>query len=323
MKFELDEITLAEMTKEARQCFLDEDAPEYICVLNTEIEKGYENANFTELLRAAHSLKGGAGIAQLFSIMELSHSFEDIVAIIQKLPNSRTEEAWVLLEFIVNEITILLHQAEGDEEIFVDAKLLKKLADFIDSYSATATNIIPEKKPQNIEVKSEPEPVNNSINSANYQEDSLSSSNLRISLERLELDRYTEIHISLQTFQELMLQFQENYADLKFINQDVSDNLDGLETNVDSLYGNVTQSRLVPFRTIGQRFLPQVQSLAYRCNKSVNLLIEGEEVLIDKILLEQLQTPLSHLINNALSHGIELPSERLAHHKPEQANIKL
>ena len=393
MKFELDEITLAEMTKEARQCFLDEDAPEYICVLNTEIEKGYENANFTELLRAAHSLKGGAGIAQLFSIMELSHSFEDILAIIQKLPNSRTEEAWVLLEFIVNEITILLHQAEGDEEIFVDAKLLKKLADFIDSYSATATNIIPEKKPQNIEVKSEPEPVNNSINSANYQEDSLSSSNLRISLERLELmtneveellvirerlrlrqqqlsqvtrkirsisrqlepiqeqvqnfynqlaiapasiapqnqqefdslelERYTEIHISLQTFQELMLQFQENYADLKFINQDVSDNLDGLETNVDSLYGNVTQSRLVPFRTIGQRFLPQVQSLAYRCNKSVNLLIEGEEVLIDKILLEQLQTPLSHLINNALSHGIELPSERLAHHKPEQANIKL
>ncbi|CCQ52242.1 Hpt domain-containing protein [Crocosphaera watsonii] len=145
MKFELDEITLAEMTKEARQCFLDEDAPEYICVLNTEIEKGYENANFTELLRAAHSLKGGAGIAQLFSIMELSHSFEDILAIIQKLPNSRTEEAWVLLEFIVNEITILLHQAEGDEEIFVDAKLLKKLADFIDSYSATATNIIPEK----------------------------------------------------------------------------------------------------------------------------------------------------------------------------------
>ena len=42
-----------------------------------------------------------------------------------------------------------------------------------------------------------------------------------------------------------------------------------------------------------------------------------------KFLLEQLPTPLSHLINNALSHGIELPSERVAHHKSEKANINL
>ncbi len=397
MKFELDEITLAEMRQEARQCFLDEDAPEYLSVLKTEMAKGYKNANFTELLRAAHSLKGGAGIAHLSSIMQLSHSFEDILEILQKQPNSQRKDSWNLLESVVNEITILLHQAHGEKEIFTDAKLLKEIAKFLQSPYSQTSSINSDKNPQTINLKSAPDRADNTINSDHFssdsKEDSLSSSNLRMSLERLEimtneveellvirerlrlrqqqlsqvtrkirsisrqlepiqeqvqnfynqlaiapvsvtqnsqqdfdsleLDRYTEIHSSLQTFQELMLQFQENYADLNFINQDISDNLDGFETNIDSLYSNVTKSRLVPFKTIAQRFVPQVESLAYRCNKSVYLSIQGEEVLIDKILLEQLQTPLSHLINNALSHGIESPSERLAHHKPEKANIQL
>ncbi|MGK7884248.1 MAG: response regulator [Crocosphaera sp.] len=383
MQFELDEITIAQMTQEARQCFLDEDAPEYLSVLETEIDKGYENADFTELLRAAHSLKGGAGIAQLSSIMDLSHSFEDILAILQKQPNARTKEAWKLLDSIVNEITILLHQAHGGKEIFTDAKLLKEVTEFLNLPTAKIEHRSIDNNHETIKVNSTPSP----------QEDSPSSSNLRISLERLELmtneveellvirerlrlrqqqlsqvtrkirsisrqlepiqeqvqnfynqlaiaptsltpdnqedfdslelDKYTEIHSSLQTFQELMLQFQENYADLNFINQDISENLDGFESNIDSLYDNVTQSRLVPFKIIAQRFFAQVQSIANRSNKSVNLLVQGEDVLIDKILLEQLQTPLSHLINNALSHGIELPSERVAHHKPEKANIKL
>ncbi len=385
MQFELDEITIAQMTQEARQCFLDEDAPEYLSVLETEIDKGCKNADFTELLRAAHSLKGGAGIAELSSIMDLSHRFEDILAILQKQPNCRTKEAWDLLDSIVNEITILLHQAHGDKEIFTDAKLLKEVDEFLN---------LPTSKTENIRVDNNHETIKGtSISTPNPKEDSPSSSNLRISLERLELmtneveellvirerlrlrqqqlsqvtrkirsisrqlepiqeqvqsfynqlaiaptsltpdnqkdfdslelDQYTEIHSSLQTFQELMLQFQENYADLNFINQDISENLDGFEGNIDSLYDNVTQSRLVPFKIIAQRFFAQVQSIANRSNKSINLLVQGEDVLIDKILLEQLQTPLSHLINNALSHGIELPSERVAHHKPEKANIKL
>ncbi|MEL4896922.1 hybrid sensor histidine kinase/response regulator [Crocosphaera sp. Alani8] len=391
MKFELDDVTLAEMTQEARQCFLDEDAPEYLSILKIEVEKGYENADFTELLRAAHSLKGGAGMAQLSSIMELSHGFEDILAIFQKHPNERTKEGWELLTSVVTEITILLHQADEEKEIFIDAQLSKKIANFLDFYSAKNTNYVPENAPYTRQLKSEIDTENNNI--SNHAENSLSSLNLRISSERLdimtnkveellvirerlrlrqeqlsqvtrkirsisrqlepiqeqvqnfynqlaiaptsialnhqedfdslELDQYTEIHSSLQSFQELMLQFQENYADLNLINQDVSDNLDGFETNIDSLYNNVTECRLVPFKTIAQRFLPQVQSVAIRSNKLVNLSIQGENVLIDKILLEQLQVPLSHLINNALSHGIELTSERLAHNKSENATIQL
>ncbi|MDJ0842855.1 hybrid sensor histidine kinase/response regulator [Crocosphaera sp.] len=512
MKFTLDDSILATMTQEARQCFLEEDAPEYLSILKTEIVKGYEKANFTELLRAAHSLKGGAGIAQLSSIMELSHGFEDVLEILQKQPKSNQQEGWILLELVVHEITLLLHDAQGQEEIFADANLLKTLADFAASYSSKNSETITEKNsqessslqlvfqreldscfstieqvssenlPDNIQtiltdfydqclllgetldlpwLLEKIEPLNTLFNDAhtedllaiikplkvelqkeadafflphlepdinksldgiemisssqtmnlnllpnevennskiesffsNSQEDSLSLSTLRIPLERLEvmtnevgellvtrerlrlrqqqlsqvtrkirdisrqlepiqdkvqsfynqlaitpltissdsnqefdsleLDQYTEIHSSLQTFQELMLQFQENYADLNLINQDFSDNLDIFDTNIDALYSNVTKSRLVPFKTIAKRFLPQIQSLNNRYDKFVNLSLQGEDILVDKILLEQLQTPLSHLINNALSHGIESPSERLYHQKSQWANIQL
>ncbi|MGK7955880.1 MAG: response regulator [Crocosphaera sp.] len=401
MNFELDDILLAEMTNEARQCFLEEDAPEYLFILQTEMEKGYEQANFTELLRAAHSLKGGAGIAQLSNIMELSHGFEDVLEIFIKQPQVDKNEAWILLELVLNELIILIHQAHHQQEVYADANLFKNLADFVSLHSSRNAEISDYEN--EIELSEEinlnlwPHEIANQMNredfSSNLQEESLSSSNLRIPLERLEvmtneveellitrerlrlrqqqlsqvtrkireisrqlepiqervqnfydqlaispvsitsqtnqdfdsleLDQYTEIHSSLQTFQELMLQFQENYADLNLINQDVSDNLDVFDTNIDALYGNVTQSRLVPFKTIANRFFPQIQSLNNRHNKLVNLLIQGENVLVDKILLEQLQTPLSHLINNALSHGLESPSERLSHNKSEWATIQL
>ena len=139
----------------------------------------------------------------------------------------------------------------------------------------------------------------------------------------LELDRYTELHSSLQSFQELMLQIQETRRDIELINRDSFENLEQVKKNLSSLYDNVTESRLVPFKVLAQRFIPQIQALNRRYNKSVVLEIQGEETLIDQILLEQLQTPLTHLLNNAFDHGIESTVERIAHNKSETAHILL
>ena len=72
MSSQLDPAILAAITAEARQCFLDEDAPEYIEMLKTGIQDR-ANPDFTSLFRAAHSLKGGAGLACLTSLQQLAH----------------------------------------------------------------------------------------------------------------------------------------------------------------------------------------------------------------------------------------------------------
>ena len=152
--------------------------------------------------------------------------------------------------------------------------------------------------------------------------DSLASSNAA-EFDSLEMDRYTDVHISLQSFQELMLQIQETYTDIDFIDRQLFEDLERGENNLNTLYSQVTDSRLVPFNSLGKRFIPQISGLARRFDKPVDLKIEGQNTLVDRLLLEQLQTPLTHLLNNAFDHGIESKYERIATDKPETASIIL
>ena len=139
----------------------------------------------------------------------------------------------------------------------------------------------------------------------------------------LEMDRYTDLHSSLQSFQELMLQIQEARTDIDFIDRELSENLEDSDKNLDTLYSKVTDSRLVAFDTLAKRFIPQIRGLSQRFDKPVELKIDGKNTLVDQILLEQLQTPLTHLLNNAFDHGIEAKYDRLAANKPETATIAL
>ncbi|MEO1340130.1 MAG: response regulator [Cyanobacteria bacterium J06635_13] len=158
--------------------------------------------------------------------------------------------------------------------------------------------------------------VNSATNNDNFND----SSN---DFDSLEMDRYTDLHSSLQSFQELMLQIQETRTDIDFVDRELSEDLESSEKNLDILYSKVTDSRLVPFETLAKRFIPQIRGLSQRFDKPVNLEIEGKHTLVDQILLEQLQTPLTHLLNNAFDHGIEPKYDRLAAQKPETATIAL
>lgn len=139
----------------------------------------------------------------------------------------------------------------------------------------------------------------------------------------LELDRYTSTHTSLQGLQEILVRIRETRADIDLSHRELGEEIDQLRQDLDRLYADLTQSRLVPFKTLAHRFVPQLSRLCQRYGKKVELLIQGEEVLVDRAILEQLQTPLNHLLLNAFDHGIESPEERADLGKPETASILL
>jgi chemotaxis protein histidine kinase CheA/ActR/RegA family two-component response regulator len=103
----------------------------------------------------------------------------------------------------------------------------------------------------------------------------------------------------------------------------LGEEIEYLRQDLDRLYAQLTQSRLVPFKALASRFLPQLKRLCQRYNKQVELVIRGEDVLIDQVLLEQLQTPLNHLLINAFDHGVEPPEIRLSLGKSEVAVLTL
>ena len=89
------------------------------------------------------------------------------------------------------------------------------------------------------------------------------------------------------------------------------------------LYEEVLQCRMRPFADVVRRFPRMVRDLARTLGKSVRLEVIGEGTLVDRDILDKLETPLVHLLRNAVDHGCETAEERRQCGKPEEGLIRL
>jgi two-component system chemotaxis sensor kinase CheA len=81
--------------------------------------------------------------------------------------------------------------------------------------------------------------------------------------------------------------------------------------------------RMQPVKSVFSRMPRLVREVAAKVNKQVRLLTEGEQTEVDKTVIEELADPLTHMIRNAIDHGIETPEQREAAGKPPMGKIKL
>lgn len=91
----------------------------------------------------------------------------------------------------------------------------------------------------------------------------------------------------------------------------------------DRLYQEVIASHMRPFGDGGQGFPRMVRDLARQLEKQVKFELVGKATAVDRDILERLEAPLTHLLRNAIDHGIESPAERLAKGKPVQGTIRI
>lgn len=85
----------------------------------------------------------------------------------------------------------------------------------------------------------------------------------------------------------------------------VKEGLGQLARLVSDLHNHVLQVRMLPIESITGRLPRLVRDLARKSGKEVSLNIEGEEIELDRAILEQLADPLVHMVRNAVDHGIE------------------
>lgn len=81
--------------------------------------------------------------------------------------------------------------------------------------------------------------------------------------------------------------------------------------------------RVLPFATILHSFPRMIRDIAKEYNKKVNFVVAGSDTTIDKKIIEEIKLPLIHIIRNSISHGIELPEERIKNNKNETGTIKI
>ena len=96
-----------------------------------------------------------------------------------------------------------------------------------------------------------------------------------------------------------------------------------LERNVQDIQERVLSIRMMPVNHVFGRFPRLVRDLGLQLGKAIELKISGEQAELDKSVIEQLIDPLTHLVRNALDHGIELPADRLSAGKPAKGTLSL
>jgi len=105
--------------------------------------------------------------------------------------------------------------------------------------------------------------------------------------------------------------------------KELKDAGDHISRIAEDLQAAVMSIRMMPIRTVFQRFPRMVRDICRAQGKEAELLLEGEDTALDKTVIEQIADPLVHLVRNAADHGIELPEGRAQAGKPHSGRITL
>ncbi|BAZ30422.1 CheA signal transduction histidine kinase [Cylindrospermum sp. NIES-4074] len=128
----------------------------------------------------------------------------------------------------------------------------------------------------------------------------------------LEMDRFTPFHTLSQEMIEFIVRVRESASDIDFVTEETERVARQFRQVTTQLQEGLTRARMVPFAQAVDSKRRGVRDNAIKCGKQVELVIEGGDTLIDKMILDHLTDPLTHMLNNAIAHGIETPDVRIA-----------
>lgn len=142
---------------------------------------------------------------------------------------------------------------------------------------------------------------------------------VRVDLERI--DRLVNLVGELVINQAMISQSVEE-ADIQG-NSAIAEGLDEFMQLTRDIQDSVMMIRAQPVKSLFQRMSRIVRESSAMINKSVRLKTEGDATEVDKTVIERLADPLTHMIRNAVDHGVEGPEERLAAGKPKEGSVTL
>ncbi len=292
-----------EMT-EYEQLFLSE-SQEILHTLNTvlvELEKNpADTALLNELFRGSHTLKGMAQSMGYDDIAHLTHSMESALALVRNGTISADSRTVGLVFESLDVLTLLIETVRSGNAHGVDiCELAARFEEMHESVHAAPTARV--KRP----ARSPASPP------AAHTE----AQTVRVPLEQLDglVDLVGELAVSGIRLGEIAGTVG---------NKPLDDTVARLSRLTSQLQAQTMQLRLVPLEYILAPYPRLVRDMAAGQAKEVDLVIEGQDIGLDRGMQDQINEPLLHLIKNAVVHGIEMPAERERAGKPRRGTIRL
>jgi two-component system chemotaxis sensor kinase CheA len=281
------------------------------------------------IFRAFHTIKGTSAFLNLDCVKDIAHHSESMLALVRDGQDNFTRDHADLALKSLDMVKIILERMKlsgpgmqielpwGHEE------LLQDLKHFISGARESKVNdrsagLVNERRIKERRSRREGEASADNFLAGSQTPDQVVESSVRVKIGRLDklLDTVGELVIA-QTMvgQDEMIVGGKNHELNKKISQ--------AGKIVRELHDLSLILRMVPLKGTFQKMARLARDLSQKNGKKVNFITEGDEVEIDRNMVDMVAEPLVHLIRNAIDHGIETPDERSRIGKSESASIYL
>jgi len=147
---------------------------------------------------------------------------------------------------------------------------------------------------------------------------------LRVEAGRIDnvLNLVGELIIGKSMLQQALIEFSKRYPK-ELLRGKFADAMAFQARVLNDLQRSVMKIRMVPVEQLFRRFPRMVRDVSRQCGREVELVLSGQDTDLDKGILDAIAEPLTHLVRNAVSHGIEQAEERRKLGKKPQGMVRL
>ncbi|WP_207430071.1 chemotaxis protein CheA [Sabulibacter ruber] len=286
--------------QEYKEIFIAE-ALEYFDALNrhiSELEKNPEDEQLlAEIFRLLHNLKANAKAIGYTTIGDVSHKLETAFGLIRNKELSFTDEVVTVLFDGIDMLGEMISGIDGPNEVEPSPALLRNLDIIVNTLSDNTTELSKVQK--------------------YYTSKNLSLSDL-IYIQIKKLDHLLNLVGELIIDRDRILSISKELD-----NDDLKNVSAHLYRITDELQYSVMDARLVNVGSLFNKFPRIVRDIAVTEKKEINLEISGQDIQIDRNILQIITDSLLHLMRNAISHGIEKADVRKKAKKTPHGNVTL
>lgn len=339
----------AEFLRQLREVFCVE-AEEHLAALQDGIleleKKGQEKypAAIQRVYRAAHSLKGAARAVDYTEVEAVCHSIESIFSLVQKDELALVSSIYDSLNKSLDFLGRILHGVTTDAQEYRDILASLDVRPVTKDTKPKPTSGIPQFAP----------PINKIIETNQGSLPEIPSENRASSAPtlRIRTDKLEKILSDAEELIPLKLAFAQNLAELTQLRLSLEraaatggEKIQGAVLSgakeagrlarkaeedsrrfgalADSILHNSHKAMILPCSHITNGLPKVVRDLSRELGKDVDFIIEDDGLEFEKSILENLKTPLIHLVRNSVDHGIEMPDQRIAKGKNPKGTIRL
>ncbi|MEZ4742277.1 MAG: chemotaxis protein CheA [Bdellovibrionota bacterium] len=295
-------------------------------VLALETDPSSKNT-IEEIFRAAHTLKGAAGMFGYLAIERVMHRMENFFDRVRKGKIVASPEA---IDIVLKGLDVLKSLMEGvsngsptgiktapivrDLTLLGAGKIVRSGGENLDE---SASNSISEKSDNSSN-------SNQGVKNQGSQKKKSESSSIRVDLDRLDtlVNLVGELVTDRTRFMNIEDELRTNSPQLS-ATHNMTQTVQLFGRHMNEIQGTIMKVRMVPIGNAFNKFTRIVRDLSRQLGKKIDLIIEGEDTELDKTLVEKIGDPLVHLIRNSCDHGIEMPADRFKQGKSENGYIKL